>query len=346
MKIYLDAYLAQNLGDDLFVDILTKRYPHHQFRAISKVKNNYSPANLKVFCNSYFYRGVKKYELEKYLANRCNLVVTLGGSMYMENNDSTRDFTLGKNKRYILGVNFGPYYTQEYYNNIYSIFKNAEDVCFREQYSYNLFKDLPNVRCAPDIVFSMETTGVKKTNRKRAIISVISCIRKLDGSYTEKYEQKIIELMNFLVEKGYEICLMSFCKEEKDEDAIESIIEKCDNTLKNQVETYYYSGNIIEALDVIGDSEVIFGSRFHANIIGLVLNKTIIPIIYSDKTIHVLEDLNIKPKCIDIRKLDEFDVNSLTDEDLTKKYNIDGQREQAEKHFKKLDIELGRETNE
>ena len=31
MKIYVDAYFAKNLGDDLFVNILTKRYPNHKF---------------------------------------------------------------------------------------------------------------------------------------------------------------------------------------------------------------------------------------------------------------------------------------------------------------------------
>ena len=32
-------------------------------------------------------------------------------------------FSLGKNKRYILGINFGPYKTQEYYNNIHNMLK-------------------------------------------------------------------------------------------------------------------------------------------------------------------------------------------------------------------------------
>ena len=34
MKIYVDAYFAKNLGDDLFVDILTNRYQNHKFFAI------------------------------------------------------------------------------------------------------------------------------------------------------------------------------------------------------------------------------------------------------------------------------------------------------------------------
>lgn len=344
MKIYTDAYLAKNLGDDLFIDILTKRYPNHQFYAISKGIKGYNQKNLKVFTNPYFFRILKKFQWEKYLANCYDLVVSIGGSMYMENNDSKRDFSLGKNKHYILGSNFGPYQTEEYFQNIYQLFKEADDVCFREKYSYELFKSLPNVRYAPDIVFSMDTENVKITNRKRAIISIISCSRKLEEKYTKTYEKKMIELIEFLLQKGYEVCLMSFCKEEKDEEAIELILEHCDESIRSKIETYYYNGNIEEALNVMGDSQIIIGSRFHANIIGLLLGKTVIPVLYSDKTKHVLEDMQIQPKIIDIRKLEEFEVSAISEEDLNYHIDITKQKEDAQSHFEKLDKQLGKDN--
>lgn len=340
----MDAYLALNLGDDLFIDILTKRYSKHRFYAISKGIKGYNQKNLKVYANSYLYRGLKKFQLEKYLANRCRLVVSIGGSMYIENNDSKRDFSLGKNKHYILGSNFGPYKTEEYYKNIYQLFKNVEDVCFREKHSYDLFKELPNVRYESDIVFSMNTDNIKITNRKRAIFSVISCSYKLEEKYKEAYEEKMIELMKLLQAKGYEICLMSFCKMEEDEEAIKSILDKCDNEMKEGIQTYYYNGNIEEALNEIGDSSVVIGSRFHANIIGLVLGKAIIPVLYSDKTKHVLEDMKIEPKMIDIRNLEDFDVKSITDEDLNKHFDIEMQAKSAGRQFEELDKILGKEN--
>ena len=102
MKIYVDAYLAKNLGDDLFIDILVKRYSNHKFYAISKGTKNRNYENLKVYSNQYIYRALKKFQLEKYLANCFELVVSIGGSMYMENGDSKRDFSLGKNKLFFL----------------------------------------------------------------------------------------------------------------------------------------------------------------------------------------------------------------------------------------------------
>ena len=92
MKIYVDAYFAKNLGDDLFVNILTKRYPNHKFYAIAENEKGYSKDNLKVYSNKYFFKVLKKFQLEKYLANRYDTVVTIGGSMFMEKNDADREY--------------------------------------------------------------------------------------------------------------------------------------------------------------------------------------------------------------------------------------------------------------
>lgn len=346
MKIYVDAYLAKNLGDDLFVDILTNRYPNHNFFAISECEKGYNKKNFKVYSNKYFFKFLKKFQLEKYLANRYDNVITIGGSMFRENNDNDRDFSLGKNKRYIIGVNFGPYKTEKYYQNIHNMMSKLEDICFRDKYSYNLFKDLPNARCASDIIFSMDTSNIKITNRKRAIISIISPKDKIDEKYQEKYENKMIELIKFLDNKGYEICLMSFCKVENDEQEIKNIINKLPKTYRDKVEKYCYNGNIEQALNTLGDCQLIVGGRFHANIIGLVLGKSILPVLYSDKTLHVLQDMEINVPIIDIRKLDEFDINSLTDEQLNAHFNVEKQKNDAQRHFEKLDILLGGKVNE
>lgn len=345
MKIYVNAYLAENLGDDLFLKILTERYKSHKFYSISKGFKNYSKNNLKVFSNPYIFRILKKFQLEKYLANRYDLVVSIGGSMYIENNDNTRDFSLGKNEYYILGSNFGPYKTEEYYNNLYKIFEKAEDVCFREKYSYDLFNKLSNVRYASDIVFNLDTKNVTNTNKKRVIFSIISCEYKLGTEYQKDYEEKMIELIKFFEEMGYEICLMSFCKFEKDEEEIEAILKICPKNLLDKISTYYYRGNIEEALNVIGDSSIMVGSRFHANIIALLLGKTILPVIYSDKTKHVIEDMNLKVKTIDIKNINSFDVQKLSKKDLVHKEDITKIKEDAKRQFEKLDLILGRDNN-
>lgn len=307
MKVYLDAYLFNNLGDDLFVEIVRRRYPNTKFYAISRFYKE--KPNVKVYSGRITNKLLENQFLKNtFVANKCDLVLSVGGSMYIEESNKKKNFSLGKNKYYIMGSNFGPYKTEEYYNRYYEFFKNAEDVCFREKHSYNLFKDLPNVRHASDIVFGLDTSKFKKSQRKRVIISIISCDMKLLSEYKEAYEKKIVELIYFFKKKGYEVCLMSYCQIERDEEAINSIISKC----KEEVETYYYRGNIEEALEVMNDCQIVVGSRFHANILGLVLGKTIIPIGYSDKTKNALLDLGYKGKIIDIRNIDKFNVEELT----------------------------------
>lgn len=337
MKVFINAYLEGNLGDDLFVDILLNRYPNHQFYTLSW---DYLPTkNLKVFSNKFLIKVIRRLSLKRFFANCCDLSVSIAGSFYMEfEGDSKKNFSLGKKPHYIMGVNFGPYKTEEYFDNIHGLFKNAEDVCFREEYSYNLFKDLPNVRWAPDIVFSMDTSNIKITNRKRVIFSIISCRRKMEEKYTNAYEEKIIEMTKFFIDKGYEVCYMSFCKDEFDEEAIEAILNKCDNNLKNNISTYYYRGNRQEALEQLADSQIIVGGRFHANILGLLFGKTVIPMLYSNKTQNVLENMNFKGKIIDIRKIDELNIQKeLTKDMLEYKQDIKYELEHAEEHFKKLD---------
>ena len=130
------------------------------------------------------------------------------------------------------------------------------------------------------------------------------------------------------------------------EQEIENIINKLPKTYRDKVERYCYNGNIEQALNVLGDCQLIIGGRFHANILGLVLGKSILPVLYSDKTLHVLQDMEINVPIIDIRKLDEFDVKSLTDEQLNTHFDVEKQKKDAQRHFEKLDILLGGKEDE
>lgn len=151
------------------------------------------------------------------------------------------------------------------------------------------------------------------------------------------YEDKIIQLIKTLFERNYEVCLMSFCKAQKDEEAIEDILNKCDEKIKSKIQKYYYDGNMQEALNIIADSQIVVGSRFHANILGLIFGKKIIPVLYSDKTKHVLEDLQIPVKSIDIRNLDEANIDEILNHNLNINYDVEKQRENSKMHFTKLD---------
>ena len=343
MKIFINAYLENNLGDDLFVDILLNRYSNHKFYALSSCYKK-ETNNIHVFSNEFLIKVIRKLKLKPLLANLNNLVVTIGGSMYMEKEGVKPNFSLGKNDYYILGTNFGPYKTVNYFNKAKEFFSKAKDVCFRESYSYNLFSELNNVRCASDIVFSLDTSSIEIKNEKKVIFSIISCKNKVGKEYTEDYEKTIMNLSQFFIDKGYKVCFMSFCKKEGDEEAIEAILDRCDDFLRRNITTYYYKGNRKEALEQIASSEIIVGGRFPANNLGMLFEKTVIPMMYSDKTKHVLEDMKFEGKVFDIRKLKDLDINKeIKEKDLKYKQNIEYQKQDAYRHFEILDKRLKKE---
>ena len=55
-----------------------------------------------------------------------------------------------------------------------------------------MFKEITNVRYAPDIIFGLDNENVKVTNRKRAIIDVKNGIKK-------EIINTLFLLMNFIV---------------------------------------------------------------------------------------------------------------------------------------------------
>lgn len=336
MKIFVNAYLENNLGDDLFFEILQNRYPNQEYYLLSSSYKT-TNKNVHIISNEIIIKAIRKLQMKQIIANKCDINVVIGGSMYMETQNKIPKFSLGKNPYYILGANFGPYKTKEYFNAAHKFFADAQDVCFRESYSYELFKDLKNVRYASDIVFSLDTTNIKSTNNKRVVFSIISCKRKMNDSYASIYEKTIIDMTKYFINQGYEICYMSFCKKEGDEQAIEEIISKCDKETKQHISKYYYKGNIKEALEELANSQIIVGGRFHANILGMLLKKAVIPMMYSDKTKNVLEDMNFKGKILDIRKLDSFNAEEISKENMTYKQDCEFQIKDAQKHFEKLD---------
>lgn len=355
-KALIIAYAKKNLGDDLFIHVLVNRYKKTKFYLSSKTfydKSCFKASNLKFvnrnvinFLNNLASKNKRHFlNTNNILSGFCDATVLIGGSMFIQNADMDtvktqvgERFSHLKNKYYILGSNFGPYKDDEYYNLHYNVFKNAEDVCFREEYSYNLFKDLKNVKYASDIVFSMDTKNINKEKKKEVVISVIDLsFRKEFANLTKSYERKIKEMVEYYVALGYSVTLMSFCKFEGDEKAISNITGLLDSDINSKVNVYNYDGDIDEALGVIARSEIVVATRFHAMILGLIFNCTVIPVIYSNKTLNVMKDINFTGDYVKIEDIDKLDISSLN---LDYKLDISKQVLDAKRHFESLDMFL------
>lgn len=327
-KIFVDIYLAYNLGDDLFLDILSKKYPNAEF-TVNYVGNDYDEFiarynNVKRRKYNSIDKIMQRFKIKdtltnyKEIAEKHDAMIFIGGSifrdesyhesLYKDRMNMVNEFEKLNKPVFILGSNFGPYIRESFLNDYRKFFAKCEDVCFRDTYSYNLFKDIDNVRCKPDIVFQLDLDRFKKSEKKNIIGFSIIDVKHKEGlaKYEDEYINSNVKSIELIVSKGYRCCLMSFCEKEGDVKAINLILSKLNNDIKEKVDTYEYKGNLEEAFNIISDFNLFIAARFHANIIAQLLNVPILPIIYSQKTSNMLRDINLDSIMISMKNLSEL----------------------------------------
>lgn len=352
-KVMIYAYTNFNLGDDLFIKILCERYPKTQFILYAPFQYKYSfnmYKNITVYSSSNFFVRLFNYSMRKMkvgttlrtmLAEKCDAIVQIGGSIFMQEVNwrgiPNYKQNLKKKPYYVLGANFGPFQEQEFYEQHHKLFKKYTDICFRDKYSYELFKDLPNVRSGSDIVFQLDNKQTVMT-KKHIVISVIKPSFRRDLLiYDEVYYQKIKDITIHFVKMGYKVTLMSFCKKEGDQEAVEKIIQLLPEKIMNNVNQYYYMFDIEEALKIIASSTYVVATRFHAMILGWVAKKPVFPIAYSEKMNNVMKDIAYEGLHINLQEIHNLDLMEVF-EGMKRNYvDISRQIKDAENHFKKLD---------
>lgn len=355
-RIFIYAYTNLNLGDDLFIRILCDRYPESKFFIICnrKVSNGLKKIhNLKILPQIRIIDGILsrigiKFSVNQYykklISYFCDVIVVIGGSIFQQPKDIKIEIREFKNRMikdkpfYIIGANFGPYTDKNYYKSYKKIFEDATDVCFRDKYSYELFKDLPNVRYAPDVVFSYSPNN-KKLIKKQVAISVISLAYRTNLKvYENDYINTIIEIAKQFSKCGYFIYFIGFCKYEGDL----LIIKHIEKILKKEgillFKSHNYNGDIDHTLNIISESEIVVATRFHAAILGLIYNKKILPIIYNEKTENVLNDIGLNNLMIRIKELNSVNLKKLIEQVIKNEpFNIMHQIKSAEMQFVNLD---------
>lgn len=366
MNILLKLYPKLNLGDDLFLKIICERYPDTNFRLLADQRyiDNNQWDNLQVYNSSFkdsLFNKIKRVIKRKFFPNQfqtelqdiylkqngevfINLdgFVSIGGSIFIQiANNVLLDTELAyyylinkllKDKpKFFIGCNFGPYKTLDYVESYKSIFKQYTDICFREEFSYNLFKEISQVRLASDVVFGMKVSVVEKLENTIGF----SIVPPKNGIDSKTYIAKYVELITFYQQREYKVYLVSFCKDEGDEEIINTIIAKLEDAF--DYTTLFYNGNITEFLDVYGRIEYMFCGRFHAMILSMLYNQKIYPIAYSDKMKNVLDDIDYKGDIIETKTLKDKNVEDIHYQIDKNGYDISKIKVEASKQFYELD---------
>lgn len=357
-KIFVDIYLAFNLGDDLFLDILARKYPNCEFTL------NYVGSNYDEFISQYENLNRRKYTIFNKIGQRLNVIdylnnyeriakehdalIFIGGSIFREEEyhrslykdrmNLVKEFKDRNKAVFILGANFGPFTTEQFFSDYLEFFKQCDDVCFRDLYSYNLFKNLSQVRYAPDIVFQMDMERYKGSAIKNRVGFSIIDVRHKKGlsEYYDSYIKSTVKSIELLTDKGYECYLMSFCEEEGDLEIINIIKSSLTTSTLEKIEIYDYKGDIDEAIRLIASFELLVAARFHANIIALLLEIGLMPVVYSKKTSEMLGDINMDKVLINMNELHlQYDESTIKSS-FNNKTDLASISNDAKNQFKKL----------
>ena len=108
---------------------------------------------------------------------------------------------------------------------------------------------------------------------------------------TEHYDNLIADLCKKIVNSGKIPLLMSFCKSEGDEAAIIRIINLLNSDTLKKTQTYFYRGNLDEALSVLKFAQSIIATRFHAMVLAIKFNIPSFSFSYNEKMANVLNDI-------------------------------------------------------
>jgi len=311
-KVFLISYARKNLGDDLFVKMLIENYPEVEFFTIIK---DYEYLNkLDKYKNFNVIIGEDIDETAKGLDN-INIedydgYVYIGGSIFMEGNTTLCpkfvDFIRKCKERnrpfYYISSNYGPYETEEFLDLSKEAFSLSTDICFRDKYSYDLFKSLKTVRYAPDYAFNYKLN--ERAKIKNSIgISVINIRRK--NNLKEKQEEYVKCLINNIktyISNGNKVYLYSFCKYEEDEVTIDEILKEFSDN--ENVAAVRYEGDIDKFLDMYSKMEYMICGRFHAAVLSCVFKQKIFITSYSDKTNNVIKDLELELPIINFSEIE------------------------------------------
>lgn len=373
-KIYVDAYINSNLGDDLFLKILFQRYPNAAFyfkgnKKYRKIFKDYQNVFiiinpiwkkaintiLFIFLNKllklknardfYLGKGIKIKEYDAFVKIGGSIFIDADGKHFEKNSKTISSFIQLDKPVFILGCNFEKNYERNFYLQYKEFFSGLKpdlfDLSFRDEFSYNLFATSESVRYSPDIIFGYNNSQLEAGNDYVGFSIIDLSERKALMKYKEIYEKKIHDIICECIKNNEKVALFSFCAPEGDESTINNIVEKIESKYKQNIRIFNYSNGIDDFLTAYSKSKVIIATRFHAMILGWLFQKKVIPIIYSEKMMNVIEDTKFKGKYFyveDIGEMEYEDINS--DYKFPDLYN---NIKKSNQHFLKLDYFLRKE---
>lgn len=327
MKVYLFACIEKNIGDDLFVKLLCERYPNVDF-LITEQANYGSLAKIP---NLHFSKKLSKWmwamSLDPHspIKKAISAIIRACYSLTLPKRDVAISIVGNAFKNYkytgwsqskwirsriklvkrfyLISTNFGPYNDERWKEDFCQIYPQMADVCFRDEFSYNLFKHLPNARFAPDAVISLGNQTTEADRDKRVIISLIDCAFGPRSEELHKsantFEAKMVDAARRFLDEGYKITFLN-SNTEQDRPACDRIMSILDS---KDVEVLDYDGDLESVFELYKRSACVVATRLHTIILSWLYGLPVVPIVYDIKVENMLNSYGFNSDKYDIKAL-------------------------------------------
>ncbi|NOU95112.1 hypothetical protein GC093_18050 [Paenibacillus sp. LMG 31456] len=299
MKVLISAYLDNNIGDDLMIKLLAKRFPEFIF---------YLDTNKSTVINTFNqYENIICHKFKKsndYL-RQFQIYLSIGGSLFNNINSFMGIllrvrriimlYRLKRNKIKLatIGCNLGPYK-----NKIGLLLTKIELqlnnlVTVRDSDSYEIikkFKSVNNFHLASDIVFNYsEYIYIEKRNNTKCLgISTYRSIQNCEFNYSSYIFLAAIA-DKFIERTGNTVCLFAF-DSENENDLSSAHHIKGISKYPEKIKIVPYLGDHKSIIDSMSQCDRFITIRFHSAILCQMLNIPFLPVVYSNKMHNYLND--------------------------------------------------------
>lgn len=344
----VEGFFVGNLGDDLFLYILGRKFPQQHFYITTTHE-------LIGFYQQFGSFDLYKYPVEKklsrifpprVLANIYNMLhgrndnyILLGGSVFMDHQYSKqqyhyRKFDLLTSKRaYVIGSNFGPVVKQPLQKWYAKLLPHFDWVSWRDKASFDLQLTKTNQNFFPDVVLGLDTEKINLPERSPYMIINIMDLPDIDFSPVEKetYIKQLCAIATSALKKGLNVDLVS-------------IGGKADTQVAANMKNKYFLTNksvslvgykdIQQILEEFKGAKEVIATRYHAMILAWVFERPVHVYTYSSKTRNFISSWLPSQTSTNIKKIEQhFSVPTLT---TIKHDDLVYLKEASKQHFSDL----------
>lgn len=360
MNVLVSAYLDHNVGDDLFVEILAKRYPQVEFWLWTDPAEKLNPA-LEELPN------LKRVRIRHILLNvfRISAWVIIGGSIFQEAPGLMKYhlarlrwqllFRAFGVKTFFLGANIGPVVTGFGRAVFKACIALSGGIVVRDRYSYDLLAEWGLSKKSgygADIVLSYpmaaEPAIIADGGGRKTEILGISIMNYMSGRLQADYIEKMAKIANEYLHASPDGRVLLFGFDggrENDGVCIKKVLGFIEEPFEGRVEVVQYGNHIpmAEFLKRFSMCSSIIGCRFHSIVLSILFKIPCIPVRYSKKTDNLLSDIGYQGVSYEYQHMREANASEVVSIILERKAAcIDAAEyaKSANNHFKYLDTLL------